>query len=37
MEEKEKLIEAMNNHAQGMDIKELEMVLRYMYALEDMR
>lgn len=37
MEEKEKLMEAINNHGQEMSVKELEMVLRYMYALEDMR
>ena len=37
MEEKQALIEAITKHTEDMDLKELELVLRYIYALKDFR
>ena len=37
MEEKQALIEAIAKHTGDMDSKELELVLRYIYALKDFR
>ena len=37
MEDKEKLILAINSHAEDMDEKELEMVLRFIHSLKDFR
>ena len=31
------LIQAINSHAENMNEKELEMVLRFVYSLEDFR
>ena len=33
----EKLIQAINSHAENMNEKELEMVLRFIYSLKDFR
>lgn len=37
MEERDKLIEAIDKHKQELDNEELQLVLRYIYALEDLR
>ena len=37
MEDKEKLIQAINSHSEDMNEKELEMVLRFIHSLKDFR
>jgi hypothetical protein len=37
MEDKEKLIQAINNHTEDMTPEELEMVLRFIHSLKDFR
>lgn len=37
MEDKEKLIQAINNHTEDMTREELEMVLRFIHSLKDFR
>ena len=37
MDDKQKLIQAINSHAEDMDEKELEMVLRFIHSLKDFR
>lgn len=37
MDDQKKLIEAIDKHLPELDAEELQMVLRYIYALEDLR
>lgn len=37
MDDQKKLIEAINKRLPELDSEELQMVLRYIYALEDLR
>lgn len=37
MDDKQKLIQAINSESEDMDKKELEMVLRFIYSLKDFR
>lgn len=37
MDEKQKLIQAISSHTEKLNKKELEMILRFIYSLEDLK
>lgn len=37
MDDKQSLTQAITNHTNDMDVKELEMVLRFIHSLKDFR